>query len=96
MVEYHQIAAPEGVKMFVFAKDGCSHAVVWHRTAACRCRIPLPEEKLCYTAEFGTEELPVAQTPAGVEILVENRHYLRTELPLQDFVAALEQTEVLE
>jgi len=79
----------ENARIFVFERKGRSYAVCWHKIDTGTLNIPISSDKLIYEEEIGGKRLDISECDNVSSIILDNRHYLSTDLPMDEFIDVL-------
>ncbi len=84
------------VRVFLFDRGGDeTWAVLWHATGEGRLLLPLEEGSFTLTGSPGGEAVPAERVPGGCAVPLGDRRYLRTALPREALIRALEKSRLL-
>ena len=92
MVSYERIVGAAGgdesLSAYVFERKGKSYVVCWHTTGSGVLSLPLRAEDVVYEAEIGGVKREMTSQVDYVLFMVDDRHYVSSELPIEQLVDA--------
>ncbi len=93
LVPYNEVKNAAGgdknARVFVFERNNKRYAVCWHKIDMGTLNIPISSDKLIYEEEIGGKRLNISECDNVSSITLDNRHYLSTDLPMDEFIDAL-------
>ena len=91
LVPYYEVSGVGGenadISAFVFERIGKAYAVIWHRSADAKLKIPLKDAK--YERDIGKELLPVEKSEDSITVTVDDAAYLSADISLSEMEEAL-------
>ena len=97
LCEYRQVPVANGsssIRAFVFERNGVSCATLWDDKGACEMKID-ERAVLTYSKEIETEPFEVSTLDGYKTLKVEARAYITSALPMDEFINALNNANII-
>ena len=83
------------ISVFTFERRGKSYAVCWHNSGNANVKIPLKASDVKYVEELGGKEILVLQGADFLQLPVDKKRYLITDLSLDELKKTFEYSEII-
>lgn len=91
LVPYYRVSTgTQQIAAYVFERCGSRYAVCWHMTGSGKMEIHLPEGSFTYHDQLGEPALSQKKTGDETILPLSHRRYIKTDLPMEQLLHALE------
>ena len=84
----------EDITAYTFERRGKSYAVLFHNTGSATIRLPLSADAITYEDEVGGNKIPLTESEGYTSLVVDDKHYLSTNLDMDTLVSALKNAKI--
>ena len=98
LVPYNRVVGVAGgseeITAYTFERNGKSCAVLFHNTGSATIRLPLSADSITYEDEVGGNKIPLTESEGYASLVVDDKHYLSTNLDMDTLVSALKNAKI--
>jgi hypothetical protein len=98
LVPYNRVVGVAGgseeITAYTFERKGKSYAVLFHNTDSATIKLPLSADAITYEDEIGGNKIPLTEIEGYTSLVVDDKHYLSTNLDMDTLVSALKNAKI--